>query len=367
MSSTLVKVRFLDLSVPAEEKKELLAAADAVLSHGRLVIGPEVGELESQVAARVGRKFAIGVNSGTDALLLAFKAAGLGAGDEVITTSLSWLATASTVKLVGATPVFADIKDDLNIDPASVERLLTPKTKAILPVHYTGKVCDMPALLAIAKKHKLLVIEDASQAFDATLDGKRSGSFGDLGCFSMNPMKVFAALGEAGMVVTDDETLRDKLDSLRYHGTVNRERCTQLSWNGRLDTLQAAFLIKRLARLKGLVEKRRKIAGWYNEALKGVVRTPVEAMGERDVYYTYTIQADRRDELKAFLEAGGIETKIQHPILMPEQPVNAKDARGEWKNAARLRDRILCIPANEKIERSQVDYVAARIREFYGK
>lgn len=370
MTQTMTKVRFLNLSIlDDEEREELLAAADAVFRHGRLVIGPEVQELENQVAARVGRRFGIGVSSGTDALVLSLWALGLKPGDEVITTSLSWIATANAVRLAGATPVFADIGDDLNIDPESVKRLITPKTKALLPVHYTGKTCRMPELMKLAEKHKLTVIEDASQSFDATLGGRHAGSFGAMGCFSMNPMKVFAALGEAGMVVTDDPALRDKLDSLRYHGTVNRESCVQLSWNGRIDTLQTAFLLKRLPRLAGLIEKRRQIAGWYGKLLKGLpgVDLPVERTGERDVYYTYTIRADRRDELKAYLEAEGIESKIQHPILMPEQPIYQKTARGEWKNALLLKARILCIPANEKLPREQIEFVAGKIREFYGK
>lgn len=360
------RVPFLDLRIVDDTtRQDLLAAVDAVLRHGRFIIGPEVQELEKQVAARCGRKYAVGVNSGTDALFLGLKSLGIGPGDEVITTSLSWIATANAIALTGATLVFADIRDDLNIDPASVQKLITPRTRAIVPVHYTGKVCQMSALMQIADEHGLLVIEDAAQAFGAKYHGRKAGSFGVVACFSMNPMKVFAACGEAGMVVTDGEDICERLISLRYNGTVNREKCIEPSLNARLDTLQAAILLRRLAGVGGIVQRRREIAAWYNEQLAGVVKTPREADGEWDVYYTYTIRAVRRDELKAFLEGKGIETKIQHPYLMPEQPAYRDRARGKFPNARRLVKQILCIPANEKLTRADVDYVAACIREFY--
>jgi dTDP-4-amino-4,6-dideoxygalactose transaminase len=223
----------------------------------------------------------------------------------------------------------------------------------------------MPALMQIADKHGLLVIEDASQAFGASLHGRNAGSFGAVACFSMNPMKVFAACGEAGMVVTDHQDIYDRLVALRYNGTVNREVCIEPSLNGRLDTLQAAILLRRLADVDRIIRRRREIAAWYDEQLAGIVETPREAQGEWDVYYTYTIRASQRDELKTFLEGQGIETKIQHPILMPDQPAYRNKANGEWSNARRLVQRILCIPAHEKLTRADVNYVAACIREFY--
>jgi len=360
------KVPFLDLRITDDqERQDLLTATDNVFRHGRIVLGPEVQELESKIAARCGRKYAVGVNSGTDALYLGLKSLGIGAGDEIITTVLSWIATANAIVLTGATPVFADIRDDLNINPESVEKLITPSTKAIMPVHYTGKVCQMSALMRIAEDHGLLVIEDASQAFDARYQGRLAGSFGDIGCFSMNPMKVFAACGEAGMVVTDREDICEKLIALRYNGTVNREECIEVSLNGRLDTLQAAILLRRLGRVEEIIQKRRQIAAWYDAQLAGVVGIPVEAAGEEDVYYTYQIRATRRDELKAFLETRGIETKIQHPILMADQPAYRPFARGEFSNARRLVKEILCIPCHEKLTRVDVNYTARSIQEFY--
>lgn len=360
------RVPFLDLRIVDDASREdLLAAVDAVFRHGRIILGPEVEKLEKQVAASCGRKYAVGVNSGTDALFLGLKSLSIGPGDEVITTSLSWIATANAIALTGAIPVFADIRDDLNIDPASVQKLITPRTRAIVPVHYTGKICQMSALMQIAEKHGLIIIEDAAQAFGARYHRRKAGSFGIIACFSMNPMKVFAACGEAGMVVTDQEDLYHRLVSLRYNGTVNREMCVEVSLNGRLDTLQAAILLKRLPHVERIIQKRREIASWYNKQLAEFVEIPKEAEGEWDVYYTYTIQADHRDELKAFLEAKGIETKIQHPYLMPEQPAYPGTTREQFQNAQRLVKRVLCIPTHEKLTRTDVDYVSASIREFY--
>ncbi len=360
------KVPFLDLRITDdEERQDLLTAVDRMFRHGRIVLGPEVQELEQEIAARCGRKYAVGVNSGTDALYLGLKSLGIGSGDEVITTVLSWIATANAIALTGATPVFADIGDDLNIDPASVRKLITPRTKAIMPVHYTGKMCRMSELMQIAEQDDLLVIEDASQAFDARYQGRTAGSFGVIGCFSMNPMKVFAACGEAGMVVTDRTHVYEALIALRYNGTINREECIEVSLNGRLDTLQAAILLERLGRVGAVIQRRREIASWYDPQLAGVVGIPREEAGQEDVYYTYQIRATRRDELKAFLETRGIETKIQHPYLMADQPAYRHLPRGEFPNAQQLVKQILCIPAHEKLSRDNVDYVASSIKEFY--
>ena len=359
------RIPFLDLRIhDDQERRELLTAVDTVFRHGRLVMGPEVEELEAQVARHCNRGYAVGVNSGTDALFLALKALGLGTGDEVITTSLSWIATANAIAMTGATPVFADIRDDLNVDPDSIRRLITSRTKAILPVHYTGRMCDMDELVRIAEEHRIHLVEDAAQAFGARYKGKVAGEFGVMSCFSMNPMKIFAACGEAGMVLMDSKELYERTVALRYNGTVNKETCIQPSLNGRLDTLQAAILLRRLTRVQSLIEKRREIAGWYDELLRGLVRVPAEADFERGVYYTYTIQSDIRDELRAHLEAQGIETKIQHALLMPDQPAYRNGVRGEFSNARKLQAAILCIPMHEKLTREDIQYVSETIRSF---
>ncbi|MFA6502096.1 MAG: DegT/DnrJ/EryC1/StrS family aminotransferase, partial [Parachlamydiales bacterium] len=243
------KVAFLDLRIDKDEREELLTAINTVFEHGKIVLGPEVQEFERLIANFCNRKYAVGVSSGSDALFLGLKSLGIKEGDEVITTSLSWIATAHAIARTGAKPIFADINDDLNIDPDSIIKLVTSKTKAIVPVHYTGKICQMNKILDIAKKHNLHIVEDSAQAFGALYEDKIAGSFGKVACFSLNPMKVFAACGEAGIVLTDDKDIYEKLIILRYSGTINKEQCIEISLNSRIDTIQAAMLIKRFDRV----------------------------------------------------------------------------------------------------------------------
>ena len=360
-------VPFRDLRVTdAAVRNRLLDAFDTVLRHGRLVMGPEVESLEQQVADRCGRRHAVAVSSGSDALFLALKSVQIGPGDEVITTSLSWIATANAIAMTGATPVFADISKDLNIDPGSVARMIGSRTKAIVPVHFTGKVCRMQEFSELATAHGIMIVEDAAQAFGARHQGRMSGSVGEISCFSMNPMKVLGACGEAGVVTTDREDVYERLIMLRYNGIVEKERCVETSLNYRVDTVQAAVLLTRLEDLESNISRRREIASRYSERLAAVVDVPQETDDEWDCYYTYTIQADRRDELKAFLAASGIETKIQHPVLMPHQAPYVDCPRAPIPTAERLVQRILCIPANEKLDPTDVEYVADCILEFYG-
>lgn len=359
------KVRFLDLSVPQQERSELLEAINRVLEHGILINGPELTEFEKQIAKLCSRKFAVGVNSGTDAIFLALKALGIGPGDEVITTALSWIATANAIALTGATPVFADIGEDLNIAPESVESSITPRTKAILPVHYTGKMCDMVSLESIASKHGLKIVEDAAQAFGAHFHNKKAGSWGDIACFSMNPMKILAACGEAGIILTDDQETYEKLVSLRYNGTINKEVCIATSLNARLDTIQAAILLERLKTVESHIEVRRKIASKYIQHLAPYVTVPKENPFSRDIYYTFTIRTTRRDELKKYLEENDVEVKIQHPYLMCQQPVYQKCLKEPVLQAEKIVKEILCLPIHEKLSIDEQDYVIALIKAFF--
>ncbi|MGJ0452983.1 MAG: DegT/DnrJ/EryC1/StrS family aminotransferase [Methylocystis sp.] len=362
----MLKVPFLDLRVTdSVERGEILTAIETVLDHGRILLGPEVDELERRVAARTGREYAVGCNSGTDALIIALRALRIGPGDEVIVPALSFIATANAVSLVGATPVFGDLNDDLNISIESVASLVTPATKAVIPVHWAGRMCDMGALSDLARHKGLHIVEDASQAFDASIGDRKAGDYGIISCFSMNSMKVFASLGEAGILVTDDPQLHERCVSLRYHGLVNREFCTELAQNSRLDTLQAATLLVRLRRLDNVIETRRQNARYLNGRIEKYVDVPRESEGQRHVYYTYTIQADRRDDLSRYLAAQEIETKIQHPLLMPQHPVYAGRARGTWQKADRLIKRVLCLPSNEKLTAEQLARVADAVSEFY--
>ena len=362
-----MKIPYRNLSVKNPEiRKELLDSVERVLSHGRILLGPEVGQFEEEIAQKCNKKYAIGMGSGTDALYLALKALEIGAGDEVITTPLSWIATTNAITLTGATPIFIDIKEDLNLNVDLIEEAITPKTKAILPVHFTGKMSGIIRITEIAKQYNLHVIEDAAQAFAASISEGMAGSFGTIGCFSMNPMKVLCAYGEAGVCVTDNDKSNQKLRSLAYAGTVNREDCHTPSLNGRLDTLQAAMMLVNLKYVKNKVNKRIEIASVYRNALKDVVGCPDEN-GTHHVYYSYTIVAQRRDELQKYLSENGIETKIQHPILMPYHTAYKGKFDCKIPVAEDLVQKILCLPNQEDLTLEEIDYVIEIVKRFYGK
>lgn len=359
-----MKVPFLDLRVTnKEELNALLEAYRGVLSHGRLVMGPEIEELEKAIAESCARRFSISVGSGTDALFLGLKALDVGPGDEVITTSLSWIATANAIKMTGATPVFADIGDDLNINALSVEALISERTTGILTVNYTGRMADNAVLERLAASRGLLLVEDASQSFGATIERRPSGSFGDLSAMSHNPMKVLAATGEAGSIVSDDARVVDRVRQLRYNGTVNQETCMVPSLNGRMDTVQAATLLVRLRSLATVINARRSHAIYYDEMLAGFVAVPPRDDSHDDAFYTYTVRSSRREELRQHLEKLGIETKVQHPLLMPQHPAYL-GSKGDWSNAAGLVNQVLCIPIHEKLTLSQRERVADAIISF---
>jgi dTDP-4-amino-4,6-dideoxygalactose transaminase len=330
-------------------------------------LGPEVDEFEAEIAGLCKRSFAIGVSSGTDALYVALRALDVGPGDEVITTPLSWVATMNAVVTTGATPVFADIRRDLNIDPDRIKEVITDRTKAIIPVHFTGKMCDMDRICEIANSQDIDVLEDAAQAFGSrTAKGRPSGSIGKLACFSMNSMKVLHSYGEAGAVLTDDPELRERMVSLRYAGTVNREDCHYTSLNFRIQTIQAALLLVELRRLDEIIARRRQIAEIYRGRLSTLVKCPAEDKGSVHTYYTYTIQVDRRDELREHLDTKGIETKIHHPYLMPRQTAYRDIYAPNIPVAEEAVSRILSIPNHEKLTDEEVGYVADAIEAFYG-
>ena len=363
-----MEIRYRDLSVTDFAlRARLLDSIDKVLQHGRFILGPEHTDFEERMAAYCGRQHGIGVNSGTDALFLALKAAGIGEGDEVITTPLSWIATANAIVLAGAEPVFADIREDLNIDPARIEALITDRTRAIIPVHFTGQMCEMETIMEIAARHDLIVIEDGAQAFGAKRNDRICGSYGTMSCFSMNPMKVYNGYGEAGAIVTDDADIREKLTILRYGGTINKQDCVYPSLNGRLDTIQAAMLVISLDYLEEKIEKRREIAALYNDRLDNVVRCPRALPGNKHIYYAYSVLADDRDALMSHLAERGVETQVQHPIPMPRHTAYRDRFDVDIPVAERAANEILCLPNQEDlVGEREVDYVTGCIREFYG-
>lgn len=361
-----MKIPYRDLSVSdCNLRSELLQAVDRVLSHGKIVLGPETEEFERKIAQFCKRKYAVGLCSGTTALYFALRSLDVGPGVQVVTTPLSWIATLNAVALCGAQPVFVDIKEDLNINVDLIEDAITEKTKVILPVHFTGKLCNMPQITEIAKKYNLHVIEDAAQSFGACDNGIMAGSFGDIGCFSMNPMKVLNAYGEAGVAVTDSEIIYRKLISLRYLGTINKENCLYPSYNGKIDTIQAAMLLVNLKYLSKKIKSRREIAGFYTQSLKDIVVCPQDNKTNH-VYYLYTILAPSRDELKQYLFSRGIETQIHHPKLMPNNTAYQYLPKFNMPVAEDLIGKILCLPNQETLTLKETRYVVECIKDFYG-
>ena len=363
-----ISVPLVDLTISDPAMKEaLLQATERVLSHGQLILGPEVKKFEEDFAAYIGTTYAVGIGNGTDSLTLTMKGLGIGPGDEVITAANSFLASASSVVFAGAKPVLVDMCDDCTIDPALVAAAITPRTRAIIPVHLMGQPADMHAILDIARKHGLYVVEDAAQAAGAKIGDKRVGSFGTAGAFSFHPLKTLNACGDAGMVTTDDRKLYEYLRLARTHGLKDRDDCAFWSMNSRLDALQAAYLSVKLPHLDAWNETRRAHAAFYREALAGLVELPVEHAGTYAVYYMFVIQTDRRDDLQKFLERREVESAIHYPT-----PIHLKRAaqglgyrKGDFPVTERWSARILSIPATHRHTREQCAYVAECIRAFF--
>ncbi len=365
-----LKIPYVDLAQQHRPlRKEILDAVGGVLDSGQFILGEETERFEQEFAALCNAKFAVGLNSGTDALILALKCLGIGPGDEVITPPNSYLASASCIALAGATPKFTDVREDLNLDPAAVVRAITPRTKAIIPVHLTGKPAPMKELLDVAKQHKLEVIEDAAQAVGAKLNGQPVGAIGRIGCFSLHPLKNLNAVGDAGLLVTNEEKIAQRAKLLRNHGQPNRDDCLEFSMVSRLDSVQAAVLRAKLRHLDGVTAKRRANAEHYRKRLKGCARIqcPSDAPGEFCVYHTFVVQADKRDELKKFLEEQGVGTAIHYPVPIHLMTVGRKMGHkpGDFPVTERLAGRILSLPIYPELTANQIDEVADTILKFY--
>ncbi len=296
--------------------KEIDAAIKEVLLSGQYILGPVVKEFEEQIAAYCGVKYAIGVASGSDALILALRSLDIGPGDEVITTPFTFVATAHAIVHCGAKPVFVDIEPDtFNINPDLIEPAITKKTKAIIPVHLYGHPANMDPIMGIAKAYNLYVVEDAAQAFGARYNGKKVGSIGHIGCFSFFPTKNLGCYGDGGMVVTDNTNIAEKVDILRRQGCREKYRAEMIGYNSRLDAIQAAILKVKLKYVDHWNEERRDVAHRYNELLSGSsVQIPFEARYAYHVYHQYTIRTQKRNRLKEQLINEGIETSVYYPL-----------------------------------------------------
>jgi len=367
-----MRVPFYDLRIlDLDLREELLDATARVLDHGQLIDGPEVESFEDTVAKEVGVRHAIGVGSGSSALYLALKAAGIQAGDEVITTPLTWIITVNAIAATGATPVFADVLDDYNINPTSVEACITPKTRAIVPMHFAGHLCEMKALEKIANKHGVPLIEDAAQAFGGTLSGKAAGSFSLVSAFSMNPMKVLGAYGEAGVVVTNDAMIARKIRQLRHAGTrqdpkkIAINNCFSVELNQKLDALQAALLKVNLKHLPKRQKRREEIASVLTKGLHGLAEPQATSPEEKHARYMFPVNINRREAIRKHLHYHNVETKICYLPLASEAPIYKKNNSPTFPNAGRLVRSNLVIPSHEKLTDSQVDFLVKLIQNFH--
>jgi dTDP-4-amino-4,6-dideoxygalactose transaminase len=365
------------VTIPAENitrqyqriKDEVGAAIAEVLPTGRYTLGPQVAAFEQEFAAYCQSKHCVGIANGTEALHLALLACGVGPGDEVITVPNTYIATVFAISYTGATPVFVDVDPvTFNIDVSKIEAKITPRTKALLPVHLYGQIVDMDPLLDIARRHKLYVIEDAAHAHGALYKGRRAGSFGDIGCFSFYPSKVMGCYGDGGAVTTSDDELYDRIKVLRYMGQHKKYTHEIIGYQQRLDEIQAAILRVKLRHLDTWIAERRHVAALYDELLAGLpVVTPREVGDVRSVYYVYTIRTPRRAELIAYLAERGIGTQIMYPIEVPFQPAYAflGHREGDFAVAdAQVKD-ILCLPMFSELTDDEVRMVAAAVRGFF--
>ena len=347
-------------------REEILSRFDRISLTGNYVLGEEVKEFERNFADFCGTSFAIGVGNGSDALTFSLLGLGVKPGDEVITAPNSFVASAWTIANIGAKPVFVDVCEDFNLNPRLIQEAITPKTKAIMPVHLTGRVADMEMINKIAEDHNLLVIEDAAQAVGASYKSKMSGSFGDAGCFSLHPLKNLHVHGDGGMITTNNEGLYNRVLKMRNHGLKNRNECEFWGWNSRLDEIQASIANLKLSYLNKWNDRFRELANYYIKELSDYIEVPSIKEFEKPIFHRFIIQHNNRDDLKFFLEEKGVMTAINYPI-----PLHLHEASrqygykiGDFPMAEKQAKRILSLPIYPELEDSQAKYVVECIKKF---
>ena len=368
-TETSVSVPLLDLKKQyASIREEVESALAAVFESQQFILGPQLLALEQEIADYCGTRFAVGVGSGTDALLLSLRVLGVRPGDEVIVPAFTFFATAECVSLLGAKPVFADIRPDtFTLDPESVAAKIGPRTRAIIPVHLYGQAADMDPLLELARKHGLRVVEDNAQALGATYRGRRAGALGDAGCISFYPTKNLGAWGDGGMVVTNSEEIATRLRSLRDHGSAHKYVSREVGWNSRLDEIQAAVLRVKLRHLDAWNQQRRSHAAAYESqlgGLDGVVPPRLAGWGEH-VFHQYTVRVPRRDAVQKALSSRGIATAVYYPVPLHLQPAYASlgHKAGDLPHSECASAQVLSLPVFAEMTGQQTAQVATALRE----
>lgn len=369
----MTKIKFFDLKIVNQKyKKKLLKSFKKFLEKGNFFLGPEVRAIEKKIAKENQSSYCIFLSSGSSALYLALKAAGIKDGDEVITTPLSWIMTSNAIKACGAKPVFVDVGFDFNIDANLIEEKITKKTKAIVPVHYAGLMCDMSLIQKVSKRYNLKIIEDSAQAFGAKFNGMKSGNFSDIGAFSTNPMKPFSGFGESGFIVTKSKRYYKKILRLRHAGVLldknkkNTNLCYEISLNHKIDNLNASLLIESLKEFPKKIKKIQKLSNFYTKHLTSKVKIQETPINKHHARYVFPIIANKRDELRIYLQKKGIETKIFNIPLIPRAPAYKKDYKGlKFRVAEELAKKNLVLPCHEKLSFKNIKYITKCINQFY--
>lgn len=351
------------------ESEEILLDIKKLIQRTDYTLGKAVNDVENNFRELTNCKYAVGVGSGTDAILLSLKAIGVKYGDEVITSPYTFYATVGAIVSVGAKPVFVDISDDYNIDVDKIEKAITTNTKAIIPVHWSGLLCDMVKISDIAKKHNIHIIEDACHAINAERDGNKAGAYSLSACFSVHPLKNLNVWGDGGFIVTNSKTFYEKLILLRNHGLIDRDTCKIFSCNSRLDTLQAIVAIHLIKKIDHITDKRIANANFFDEKLSSIseITIPSRFPNAKQVFHIYVIRTKKRDELRKYLIDNGIDAKIHYPIPMHLQPA-AKEfgyKEGDFPNAELTCKSVLSLPVHEFISKEQQDYVIQKIKNFF--
>lgn len=364
-----MQIPFLDLKRQYQSiKEEIDQVVREVVESGRYIGGEKIENFEKNIARYVSVKHAIGVSSGTDALLASLMAIDVKPGDEIITSPFTFIATAEVISFLGAKPVFIDIEEDsFNINPNLVEESITSKTKAIIPVHLFGQMANMDSINEIAKRYNLRVIEDAAQSIGATYNGKMACSIGDVGCLSFFPSKNLGAFGDGGMVCTNDDGIAKSVIELKEHGSSERYHHTRIGFNGRLDAIQAAILDVKLKYLDKWIKRRIENAAYYNNKLKEYLKVPVKKVNGTHVYNQYSVLSDLRNDLVRYLSSKGISTAIYYPIPLHLQPVFSRLGykKGDFPVAEEVSETIFSLPIFPELYSEEKDYIIDYIREFY--
>ena len=364
-------MKFFDLQIQYKKlKKEIDAEVLSVLASGEYILGKRVYELEKKIASYCKAKYAIGINSGTDALLLSLKSLNIGHGDEVITTPFSFIATAEAIALVGAKPVFVDIDNQtFNIDTKKIEPAITKNTKAVIPVHLYGQMANMSDIMSIAKKRKLFVIEDAAQAMGAKYKNKHVGYYGHTACLSFFPSKNLGAFGDGGMVITNKKIIANKIQKLRIHGSDKKYFHSSLGINSRLDAIQAAILLIKLPSLNKYIKARRQKAKIYTQAFKNInnITAPIEENNSYHTYNQYTIRIKKRESLIKFLKQNNISTMIYYPL-----PLHLQSAfkylgykRGDFPEAEIAAKEALSLPIYPELTKAEQNFIIKKILDYF--